>query len=73
MAENFLDVTMKIIHPYAESEAKYDFWFLGKVLDYVKDFKQKNFADNYPLYLDDLYFNLKNSVEKVLPFITIVT
>jgi hypothetical protein len=63
---------MKIIHPYAESEAKYDFWFLEKVLDYVKDFKQKNFADNYPLYLDDLYFNLKNSVEKVPPSITIV-
>lgn len=64
---------MKVIHPYAESEAKYDFWFLSKALDYVKDFKQKNFGDNHNLYLDHLYSNLKNSVNKVPPLISIGT
>lgn len=40
--------------------------FLRKAFDYVKSFKEKNFTENYPLYLDLLYSNLKNSVEKVL-------
>lgn len=62
LAENFLDVNMKVIHPYAPAEAKYDFWFLRKVFDYVNDFKAKNFTENYPLYLDLLYTNLKQSV-----------
>lgn len=62
LAENFLDVNLKVIHPYAKSEAKWDFWFLRKVFDYVDNFKTKNFTQNYPLYLDLLYTNLKNGV-----------
>ena len=56
---------MKVTHPYASAEAKYDFLFLKKVFDYVKDFKDKNFTENYPLYLDLLHANLKTGVEKV--------
>ncbi len=71
LAENFLDVNMKVIHPYAPAESKYDFWFLRKVFDHVKDFKTKNFTEDYPLYLDLLYTNLKQSVEKVFFFLLI--
>lgn len=53
------------MHPYASAEAKYDFWFLRKAFDYINDFKEKNFTENYPLYLDLLYNNLKQTVEKV--------
>jgi hypothetical protein len=62
LVENFLDVNLKVIYPYAKSEAKWDFWFLNKAMLYINDFKKKHFSEADPLFLDLLYNNLKLSV-----------